>query len=343
MAISNQLVQPNLELPPHQVWSTPTISEPCRKRTLRYQPSAWEDDWIASIPSMAGDNSPSWTEGCAKMRRDKAKGTSTVEIIKERAKGNFRAVADISVLSYHEVLDTCSKTVGRVYIEPLVAFLRHPLAHCIGHGGAMENGVMDKSFLLVPSSSEVRFDATTNWLFDIGSGLYSTADTNGHGAREGSSQAWFVETYKERGIVFDRILAWEANEMKPSLQWSSIPDDVKRITSWYNIPVQAEKGHSDNPWTFVKHLAKVHDYVVVKLDIDTPSVEIALVQQLLSDPELLELVDEFFFEHHTHGNPMQHMGWGDLTQSSAGLSSITDSYKLFSELRRRGVRAHSWI
>lgn len=319
------------------------ISRDCHKKILTYHPSPWEDEWMLSIPSIAVDNSLAWETGCAKVRRDKAKGMSLISMIQNRAQGKLTADADISILSYHEVLDTCTEVIGRVYIEPLVSFLRHPLAHCVEPDGFKKNGVLDKSYLLVPSASEVRFAHTTNWLFDIGSGVYSTADPSGHGAREGSSQAWFVETFRDRGIIFDRILAWEAEEMKPSLQWTSIPDDVKRITSWYNIPVQSEKGHSDNPWSFIKNLVAEQDYVVVKLDIDTPGVEIPLVQQLLSDPVLLELVDEFFFEHHTNGNPMQHMGWGDLTQSEEELSSITDSYTLFSELRHRGVRAHSWI
>lgn len=41
-----------------------------------------------------------------------------------------------------------------------------------------------------------------NYLFDLGASLY----TSGEG---GASQQWFVDVYRERGIEFDRILAWE--------------------------------------------------------------------------------------------------------------------------------------
>jgi len=51
--------------------------------------------------------------------------------------------------------------------------------------------------------------------------------------------------------------------------------------------------------TFIKALTKPEDYVVFKLDIDSPAIEIALVQQIMDDPQLLTLIDEFFFERYT--------------------------------------------
>jgi len=83
--------------------------------------------------------------------------------------------------------------------------------------------------------------------------------------------------------------------------------------------------------------------VVFKLDIDTPAVEVALVQQLMKDEELLELIDEFYFEHHVSGSPMQWHGWGDLTKSKTALGHIQNSYDIFTFFRQRGIRAHSWV
>ena len=96
-----------------------------------------------------------------------------------------------------------------------------------------------------------------------------------------------------------------------------------------------------DPLTFIKHLTKPKDFVV--FDIDSPLVEIALVKQLMADPQLVELVDEFYFENHVSGSPMQWHGWGDLQNSSADLSSLPESYKLFTFLREHGIRAHSWV
>jgi hypothetical protein len=82
---------------------------------------------------------------------------------------------------------------------------------------------------------------------------------------------------------------------------------------------------------------------VFKLDIDAPFVEIELVKQIMADPELLSLIDEFYFEHHVTGSPMQWLGWRDQSAVGAPLGDIQDSYDIFTFLRKSGVRAHSWV
>jgi hypothetical protein len=79
------------------------------------------------------------------------------------------------------------------------------------------------------------------------------------------------------------------------------------------------------------------DFVVVKLDIDTPVVETLLVEQLRSNPSLSKLVDVFYFEHHVQlreliGN------WGVV-----GNVSVKESMELFVDLRRQGIVSHSWV
>ena len=51
-----------------------------------------------------------------------------------------------------------------------------------------------------------------------------------------------------------------------------------------------EEGSAANPFTLVKRFATPEDFVVVKLDIDTPSVEGPLARQLLEDTALQALV-----------------------------------------------------
>ena len=77
--------------------------------------------------------------------------------------------------------------------------------------------------------------------------------------------------------------------------------------------------------------------MVVKLDIDTPSVEVPLVQQLSESPELLKLVDVFYFEHHVLLSELA-PAWGETMQGS-----ILASMELFSDLRKSGVDAHFWV
>ena len=76
---------------------------------------------------------------------------------------------------------------------------------------------------------------------------------------------------------------------------------------------------------------------VVLID-DTPQVEEALVSQLLASPDLMALIDDFYWEHHVNFEPMVSI-WQDGASKS---KSMNDSLLLFSALRRAGVRAHSW-
>ena len=173
-------------------------------------------------------------------------------------------------------------------------------------------------------------------MFDVGASVYDS----GLG---GDSQKWFIENYRAKGIEFDHIYGWEAKITEPSEQWNSMPPEIMRKTSRYNIPANSEKDNPNNPWTFVREITKAEDFVAVKIDIDNPEIEIELVLQLLNDPVLLDLVDEFYFEHHVNGSPMQYQGWGDLRFQNVSHPGVEHSYKIFETLRDRGVRAHSWV
>ena len=74
--------------------------------------------------------------------------------------------------------------------------------------------------------------------------------------------------------------------------------------------------------------------VIVKLDIDTPEVELPMVQQLVDMPELQRLVDVFYFEHHVQLTGLR--VWGKMK------GSVLSSLELFSSLRNKGVDAHYW-
>ena len=92
-----------------------------------------------------------------------------------------------------------------------------------------------------------------------------------------------------------------------------------------------------NPWELLKNVTATQDFVVVKLDIDTPAVESELVQQLLEDPVLQSLVDVFYFEHHIRTRDFE-WAWGRFGYQQ----TLVDSYTIFTALRKRGILAHSW-
>ena len=303
----------------------------CGTKLLEYQPSILEERWKAEIASLKS-NDAAWERGCSKIRRELEDHKKIVHDVETHPSAQVPAYP--STLSHHVYENTCTGLTEKIPIEPLASFLRHPLAIC--SPGADADLILDKSYLLIPFAHEVGANHSYKWLFDAGASTYDT----GAG---GASQSWFVNTYRSRGYEFDRIIGWEAAPTEPERQWSAVPADIKRKTSWYNIPATTEVGGADNPLTFIKELTKPEDYVVFKLDIDAPAVEVALVQQLMSDPELWALVDDFFFEHHVAGSPMQSNGWGDLSKSKTPMGDIEDSYAIFMFLREKGIRAHSWV
>ena len=68
----------------------------------------------------------------------------------------------------------------------------------------------------------------------------------------------------------------------------------------YNIPASADEKSHDNPWNFIRKVAKPEDYVVVKLDIDHTPIEEKFIAQLRASSDLQNLIDEFYFEHHVN-------------------------------------------
>ena len=81
-----------------------------------------------------------------------------------------------------------------------------------------------------------------------------------------------------------------------------------------------------------------------KLDVDTPSVEIPIALEILNDPEIHPLIDEFFFELHFRCEVLMDCGWGrKIPEEWDGLKLDRPSaLKLFRDLRMKGIRAHFW-
>mmetsp|Transcript_30510 Transcript_30510/g.62918 ORF Transcript_30510/g.62918 Transcript_30510/m.62918 type:complete len:346 (+) Transcript_30510:63-1100(+) len=214
-------------------------------------------------------------------------------------------------------------------IEPLVGLLRDPRFLCLKKPELFTFSVDwlvladNKSFPSTTSSNSRRI------FFDAG------------GSRFVDALNFFVTKYEERDIEMDQIYVWEMEKKNASQYWAGTPEDVRakwepRLT-WYNgIPVSINEGDMHNPVHRIRELCRMGDFCAFKLDIDTPKVEGALVQQLLEDHGHLT---EFFFEHHVQSHLM-HLYWlRDINFDQ----NFEHSYDLFSALREKGLRAHSWI
>ena len=127
-----------------------------------------------------------------------------------------------TVLSYYLVTQTCGAEVIKreVPIEPLMSFMRHPMLFCINYTKSyfvLNKDYMFPVFIHETFPTERRKSPARKWfLFDLGASLY----TSGAG---GASQKWFVDTYRSRGIEFDRILAWEAHTHPPQKVFNEYP------------------------------------------------------------------------------------------------------------------------
>ena len=168
------------------------------------------------------------------------------------------------------------------------------------------------------------------FLFDAGASRFNS----GPG---GASTEWFVNEYNKRGIHFDAIYGWEARKMNMSKYYEEVPADVRVKLHTYNVPASIDPYSADNPLARLVSSCEVEDFCVLKIDVDTPSVEIPWIQQILQCEHVSSRIDEFFFEHHVHGD-MQYHGWG-----SKVMGYFSDTYHLLSEMRFRGIRAHSWV
>lgn len=75
-------------------------------------------------------------------------------------------------------------------------------------------------------------------------------------------------------------------------------------------------------------------YTIFKLDMDDSEMEMEWVEQLEAG-----FADEFYFEHHV-AYPLMYLYWGEDMRKDVRES---ESMELFLKLRKKGIRAHSWM
>ena len=91
--------------------------------------------------------------------------------------------------------------------------------------------------------------------------------------------------------------------------FAEIPSRLKPYYHYFNTYADARLEYGDSPLRHIREVTKPEDYVLLKLDVDNTDVEEAIVQSLLANPDIIALIDEFFWEHHVNFKPM-FPGWG---------------------------------
>jgi hypothetical protein len=213
-------------------------------------------------------------------------------------------------------------------IEPLASVLRDTRGVCAGFPSAP---IGSKDFLLLGKSVSSGEPLS---LFDFGATLWSGGDGR-H-----VSQKWFWERYRELGFKLHHMYMFEVTAHPDAEIYNNVPTSLLPSFHYYNVPISEKSNEPFHAWTFVENslsTEKLQPFVAVKLDIDTPSVEVPLVKQLIENNGLEGKVNEFFFEHHVKQQEMQILGWGGDVNGT-----LKDTYDFFISLRRKGIRAHAW-
>jgi len=224
---------------------------------------------------------------------------------------------DDSIWSYFELPDGT-----REYIEPLVSHLRHPLARCLFG----DTFLTDRSYVLPGNPGQAK-----TFLFDAGASHWS----RGAG---GPSLSYFTSVWKRYGFDWSHIEGWEGGTTVAKFE-ATVPQEWRSRTHFHKDWISTSPDKQPFVPDVIRSTASKEDYVVFKLDIDSKAVETAIVDYLLTHTEALEYIDEFVWEHHVD-NYIMAPNWKN-TQDMT--KSIADSYKYFLNLRKLGVRAHSWV
>ena len=124
-------------------------------------------------------------------------------------------------------------------------------------------------------------DARTVFL-DMGASL------DFHSGQE-SPAMYVTKLYSKFGFHFDHIYAFEVTPKDARQVYQKVPPEFMHSYHWMNIGVSAEVDSQYNPLSSIIKRFDKDDFIVVKLDIDTPHLEYPLVLQLLGDEYVTDL------------------------------------------------------
>ena len=224
-----------------------------------------------------------------------------------------------------------SGVIQEVWVEPLGGILRDPREPCKRHSHGdwtpHNPDIQSKDFLLFDKSLSSLFHKRI-LLFDLGSSKYEFYMPG---------LSWLYPKYKSEGLQVTDLFAWERTPRPGFEYFEGMPNELSAAAHFYNFGVVANVEDVRNPIHVLKMIARPEDYVIFKLDIDNTPIEEAIVESLLADPLALELIDDFFWEHHVNQIDMN-PEW----ETSGFNHTIKDSIRYLRKFRDHGIRAHSW-
>lgn len=218
------------------------------------------------------------------------------------------------------------------------------------------------------------FERPQNIFMDLGSSYFGAWGGPNHPgeATSAASGKYFYETYHARGQPFSKYLAVEVAQLDPNYAQTQLPPELVGIYNLINTPLTMDDGDKLNTVDIIKRISKPGDFFVLKVDIDSAPIEMPLIQSLLDDDPAKGgasgNIDELMFEHRKLSSFLCHplscqtdytscshvslslsidvfyspmiVHWGALTPEKDG--DLAYSYEVFRDLRKKGIRSHSW-
>lgn len=205
------------------------------------------------------------------------------------------------------------------YIEPLFGFLRNTFFICSNNS---KGNILSTNYLLPSYINAIHHQIV---YIDAGASTFNT------------SQSYFYKFYKKyHSTKFKKWFLWEIKKQNISLLMKEIPNDIVNIYNYYNKPIVIDIKSNDNPLKIIKEYQN-NSYVIFKLDVDTPKVELPILHYLINNYDVIP--HEFYFEYHFYSKIMMKW-WGNSVDYNCTLYCAT---KKFLHLREKGIRSHGWI
>jgi hypothetical protein len=292
----------------------------CPWKFKSYEPSSFEKWWSENAKQFG-------LAPCAQSERFKDEIKSWLEYSNNVKSGPADVQQAPSGTAVSKMTFTnCTGDTLMVPMEPLGHVMRHP-AVCGPNNTAVMGQLANSDHLII------------DWRVPLGQGrkVYMFELKNSFFDNSFAPPLeWLVQLYKRRGAKFDSIFHWSSVSMNAKEYWDHIPLQLQPRVHWFNYAPSVAANELSNPMTLLKSIALPDDFVVLRLDMD-PDVEVALVEQILADPALQSLIDEVYWQHKIQLRPLIDCCWSGVK------GDLNSSISLFSALRAKGIRAHSWM